>query len=402
MFVGMMRSGTGTLRKMWKATKEILQLVPAIYILASTVSAGAIWLFINLTKVEIPSWFLQSLQTLFWFLAALLLVTLLSGMALRRSSIMLIKLEKRLDDQLQSVYKSILETETRLNSDIDELYDYIGRVTPKVDKQFAFDTATSLARNIKEDLLKADYSCSKALRRCIFIGTLVSKEDQIEWIRKEIEGYKTLSETPDYRYCEVYDIEGILHDRKMPLQESLSDIESYQHALMSRTFDKTIVTIGASEPRRIIDTVRGMALDFLDSILEPNEYATKPEQMSLERRLAAIERRIEGLQGVATMTSDGRPTLTVPVESINAKEAIAVMLLAVHPTPLSDKELSYLLSKGWKTISPEAVRARASELVREGRLVAEGGEFSLSGAGVQWVMSEVVGRIKSDESAELR
>mgnify|MGYP001134821787 CR=1 FL=1 len=106
-------------------------------------------------------------------------------------------------------------------------------------------------------------------------------------MRKEIEGYKTLSETPDYRYCEVYDVEGFLHDRKMPLQEPLSEIESYQHALISRSFDKRIVTIGGSEPRRIIDAVRSMALGFLDSILEP-----KAEQMPLERRLTEIERRI--------------------------------------------------------------------------------------------------------------
>jgi len=130
-------------------------------------------------------------------------------------------------------------------------------------------------------------------------------------------------------------------------------------------------------------------------------YATKPELMPSKRRLAEIERRIERLEGLAEITSDGRPTLTVPVESINAKEAIALMLLAVHPAPLSDEELSFLLSKSWKAISPEAVGARASELRRDGKLIAEKGEYSLSGAGVQWVMSEVVGRIKSDKPDKL-
>jgi len=77
------------------------------------------------------------------------------------------------------------------------------------------------------------------------------------------------------------------------------------------------------------------------------------------------------------------------------------MLTAVHPTPLSDEDLSNLLSSSWKTISPEAVRARASELRRDGKLIAEKGAYSLSGAGVQWVMTEIVSRFKTDKSEKL-
>ena len=125
--------------------------------------------------------------------------------------------------------------------------------------------------------------------------------------------------------------------------------------------------------------------------------ATKAELMHPKLRLAEFKRRIERLEGLAEMTSDGKPILTVPVDSISAKEAVALMLMAVHPTPLSDQDLSNLLSLSWKAIKPEAVRTRASELRRDGKLIAEKGAYRLSGAGVQWVMSEVVGRIKSAE-----
>jgi hypothetical protein len=59
------------------------------------------------------------------------------------------------------------------------------------------------------------------------------------------------------------------------------------------------------------------------------------------------------------------------------------------------EELSLLLSSSWKTMKPEAVRARASELRREGRLVAENGKYSLSGAGMQWVENDILRRLRS-------
>jgi len=64
----------------------------------------------------------------------------------------------------------------------------------------------------------------------------LGKENEIRWMRQEVEGYKTLRELPEYRYCEVYDEAGVLHDRKMPVQEPLSEIESYEHVLYARSF----------------------------------------------------------------------------------------------------------------------------------------------------------------------
>jgi len=377
----------------WETIGEILKLVPGIYLLASTVFTGLIWLFVNLSKIEVSGWLFQILQTLFWFLAALLLITMLFEITIRRSNILLNNVEGRVNDQLQSVYNNMQEMESRLSFLIEGLYSYVGHIKPKFEEEFDLDTATSLVESTKEDLLKADYSCSKALRRCIFIGTLIGKENDLRWMRQEVEGYKTLSELPKYRYCEVYDEAGILYDRKMPIPEPLSEIESYEHVLYMRSFEKGTVAVPSKEFRRIIDTVRQRALDFLNGITESELEGLLEKARTVGLEGTVVQTQTVGLEGVVEKASDGRPRLTIPVDSITAKEAVALLLFAVHPTPLSDEDLSALLSSSWKTIKPEAVRARASELRREGKLIAEKGYFSLSGAGVQYVKTDVISRL---------
>jgi len=123
--------------------------------------------------------------------------------------------------------------------------------------------------------------------------------------------------------------------------------------------------------------------------------AVQPQQPQPQPYPAApLQAQIVGLEGIVEKAPDGKPRLTIPVDSITAKEAVAILLFAVHPTPLSDEDLSNLLSSSWKTTKPEAVRARASELRRDGKLVAEKGAYSLSGAGVQWIQIDVIGRIR--------
>jgi len=96
------------------------------------------------------------------------------------------------------------------------------------------------------------------------------------------------------------------------------------------------------------------------------------------------------LKGIVQYSGEGRPYLTVPADSLSAKEALALVLYATHPKTFGDDELSNLLGSSWKTTSGAVVRARASELRREGKLIAEKGSYVLSGAGVQWVTGEVI------------
>lgn len=104
--------------------------------------------------------------------------------------------------------------------------------------------------------------------------------------------------------------------------------------------------------------------------------------------------RSDLLRGIVEFSEEGKPRLTVPVDSLKAKEALALILYATRPVAVECVELSGLLSSSWKTMKPEAVRARASELRREGLLVADDGRYTLSGAGVQWVESQILPRLR--------
>lgn len=133
--------------------------------------------------------------------------------------------------------------------------------------------------------------------------------------------------------------------------------------------------------------------EFLESL--PSLPA--PSQPSLDKFVSpedsAAQPKSE-LQGIVELNSEGEPRLTLPVDSITAKEALALILYAAHPKQLTDDELSGLLSSCWKTMRAEAIRARASELRREGKLVAEKGAYNLSGAGIQWIREEVTPRLR--------
>ncbi len=88
----------------------------------------------------------------------------------------------------------------------------------------------------------------------------------------------------------------------------------------------------------------------------------------------------------------GKSSLTI--ENPSAKEALTLVLFAIHRRPLDDDELSNLLQASWKTTSGAVVRARASELKREGKLIAEKGTYVLSGVGIQWIKSDIVPNLR--------
>ncbi len=101
-----------------------------------------------------------------------------------------------------------------------------------------------------------------------------------------------------------------------------------------------------------------------------------------------------GMTGVVEFTSEGKPHLTVPVDTLSAKEAISLVMFSLHPKPLGDDDLSSMLSTSWKTTGESIVRARISELRREGKVIAERGNYVLSGAGVQWIQNDILPRLQ--------
>ncbi len=139
------------------------------------------------------------------------------------------------------------------------------------------------------------------------------------------------------------------------------------------------------------DYVKGR-FEELESSLRPIAGLKGPEQLSVSP--VPPSEPATGIAGVVEFTSEGKPHLTVPVDTLSAKEAISLVMFSLHPKPLGDDDLSSLLSSSWKTTGESIVRARISELRREGKVIAERGNYVLSGAGVQWIQNDVLPRLQ--------
>jgi hypothetical protein len=100
------------------------------------------------------------------------------------------------------------------------------------------------------------------------------------------------------------------------------------------------------------------------------------------------------LEGILETTPEGKLHFTIPFDKISAKEAIGLILYGSTPTPIEDAKLIELLGTSWKAVKDNVVRARVSELRKEGKLIADQGRYSLSGAGTQWISQEVLPKVK--------
>lgn len=102
----------------------------------------------------------------------------------------------------------------------------------------------------------------------------------------------------------------------------------------------------------------------------------------------------EELVGILETTADGKLHFTIPFDRISAKEAIGLILYSSNPTPIEDAKLIELLGTSWKAVKDNVVRARVSELRKEGKLIAEQGRYNLSGAGLQWIGQEILPKLR--------
>jgi hypothetical protein len=102
----------------------------------------------------------------------------------------------------------------------------------------------------------------------------------------------------------------------------------------------------------------------------------------------------EELAGILETTPEGKLHFTIQFDRISAKEAIGIILYSGNPTPIEDAKLIEWLGTSWKAVKDNVVRARVSELRKEGKLIAEQGRYSLSGAGIQWITQEVLPKLR--------
>jgi hypothetical protein len=141
-----------------------------------------------------------------------------------------------------------------------------------------------------------------------------------------------------------------------------------------------------------LDYVRGKFEELMDEM--PQAIADScPPSVGTPAAVTTVASG-EELVGVIKKGNDGRIHFIFQADLLSTKEALALMCYAHHPTPLTYVELSDLLSTGWKTTKSHVVRARASELKREGRLIVESGRYTLSGAGLQWIRMQVIPKVK--------
>jgi hypothetical protein len=129
-------------------------------------------------------------------------------------------------------------------------------------------------------------------------------------------------------------------------------------------------------------------------VVSPTSIPTQP---GTQRATSQIQPTAE-LEGILEQTPDGRMHLVIPADSITAREAVALMIFVHHPNLISYQELSNQLSSSWKATKEHVVRARASELRKEGRLIVESGRYGLSGSGIQWVRNQILPKIRSGTS----
>ena len=102
----------------------------------------------------------------------------------------------------------------------------------------------------------------------------------------------------------------------------------------------------------------------------------------------------EELAGILETTPDGKLHFTIPFDRLSAKEAIGLILYSANPSAIDDAVLIELLGTSWKAVKDNVVRARVSELRKEGKLIAEQGRYSLSGAGVQWISQDILPKLR--------
>ena len=121
---------------------------------------------------------------------------------------------------------------------------------------------------------------------------------------------------------------------------------------------------------------------------------SQPQTQQVSDRVAETVIPGEELAGILETTPDGKLHFTIPFDRLSAKEAIGLILYSANPSAIDDAVLIELLGTSWKAVKDNVVRARVSELRKEGKLIAEQGRYSLSGAGVQWISQDVLPKLR--------
>lgn len=148
--------------------------------------------------------------------------------------------------------------------------------------------------------------------------------------------------------------------------------------VMQRSFGT--MEIEADDPQELLDALRRVP-NLLEKI---DEILAKEELMGTSL----------SLKGLIYKSEEG-PLLTVPKDRLSIREAIGLLLYAVHPDGMKSRDLGRILNiSGW--FSP-GYPSRLSELKRAGLIVSSKGVYKLTLNGIRWVEGEVIPKAKAGE-----
>ncbi|MEK6945205.1 MAG: hypothetical protein AABW63_00230 [Nanoarchaeota archaeon] len=133
------------------------------------------------------------------------------------------------------------------------------------------DEALEIALTIRRKLLDGKEDIISVLRNCLVVAINLSKESDIEWIKKELEGIFDKNKIPGYRVLSCPDkATGKLKECKIPFEIKLL----YDLAIKDEniTYESENVTLRALDGRRIIDRVSNKCLFFLNDCISKLQY----------------------------------------------------------------------------------------------------------------------------------
>ncbi|HDM23731.1 hypothetical protein DRO02_05690 [archaeon] len=127
---------------------------------------------------------------------------------------------------------------------------------------------------------------------------------------------------------------------------------------------------------------------------EMNSFMEKISKIASEKARVHVPLSRMELSGIIEYTGEG-PLITVPVDRLSVKSAIAVLLYAVYPKGLKLSEIYSLLRKSMFVTTKSSCAARLNELGKLGYVLKEKRLYRLSLQGVKWVKDKLLPSIKS-------
>ncbi len=180
------------------------------------------------------------------------------------------------------------------------------------------------------------------------------------------------------------------------LLEAISTKEPVQPPIQKKSGDHVKEEIAKLEKRmKELEKENAQLKATIAKILEEmNSFMEKISKIASERARVHVPLSRMELSGIVEYTNEG-PLITVPVDKLSVKSAIALLLYAVYPKGLKLSEIYSLLRKSMFVTTKSSCAARLNELGKLGYILKEKHLYRLSLQGLKWVKDKLLPSIKS-------